>query len=116
MFPTPHKVVHVDRVKVGENAMGQALTEPRTRTRWVTSLRPRVNESGTAAALVDRVITEYTMVTPESDWTHGDSVTDARGRKFKVHGDVEDYNLGPFGFTPGYRVTLRRVNDGAQTA
>ncbi|QFP94802.1 head-to-tail stopper [Mycobacterium phage Marshawn] len=109
MFPTPFTVKHTTRVKVGENAAGQARTEPRTRDRKVTSLRPRVNEPGTAVADADRVLTEYTMLTPEPDWAHEDVVTDWRGREFKVDGEPEDYNGGPFGFTPGYRVTLRRA-------
>ena len=113
MFPTPHKVQHTTRVKVGENAAGQPRTEPRTRERSVTSLRKRVNEPGSEPAAADRVVTEYTMVTPESDWTHGDEITDWRGRTFTVHGDVDDYNGGPFGFRPGFIVTLRRVNNSA---
>ncbi|ALF01388.1 head-to-tail stopper [Mycobacterium phage LilPharaoh] len=109
MFPTPHKVTHTTSVKVGENAAGQPITETRTRERFVTSLRKRLNEPGAAAADADRVVVEYSMVTPESDWAHGDQVVDWRGRMFTVHGDVDDYNGGPFGFRPGYIVTLRKV-------
>ncbi|QAX95553.1 head-tail adaptor [Mycobacterium phage Nibb] len=109
MFPATHKVLHTTQVKVGENAAGQVKTEPRTRERFVVSLRSRVDEPGSAAADADQVLTEYTMVTPDPDWFHDDQVTDARGRKFLVQGEPEDYNLGPFGFTPGYRVTLRKV-------
>ncbi|AYR01079.1 head-to-tail stopper [Mycobacterium phage LeMond] len=109
MFPATHRVLHTTFVKVGENAAGQVKTEPRTRERFVVSLRSRVDEPGSAAADADLVTVEYTMVTPEPDWAHDDQVLDARGRKFVVHGEPEDYNLGPFGFTPGYRVTLRKV-------
>ncbi|ASR87184.1 head-to-tail stopper [Mycobacterium phage LastHope] len=108
-FPKPHKVLHTTYVKVGENAAGQPRTEPRTRERMVTSLRKRVNEPGTAAVDADQVVVEYTMVTDETDWAHDDLVEDWTGRKFKVHGDVDDYNGGPFGFRPGYIVTLRKV-------
>ncbi|QFG14061.1 head-tail adaptor [Mycobacterium phage Curiosium] len=109
MYPTPHKVTHTTYVKVGENAAGQPRTEPRTRERKVTSLRKRVNEPGAAATAADQVVVEYTMVTPESDWAHNDLVLDWRGREFKVHGEVDDYNGGGFGFRPGYIVTLRKV-------
>ena len=109
MYPKPHKVLHTTSVKVGENAAGQAKTEPRTRERRVTSLRKRVNEPGPTAVDADQVIVEYTMVTDESDWAHDDLVVDWHGRRFKVHGDVDDYGGGPFGFRPGYIVTLRRV-------
>ncbi|AHZ95574.1 head-to-tail stopper [Mycobacterium phage Paola] len=109
MFPTPHKVLHTETIIVGENAAGQPLTEERTRERWVSSLRKRVNDADMPVDLNGRVIVEYSMATPESDWTHGDLVEDAHGRRFTVHGDVEDYNLGPFGFKPGYIVILREV-------
>lgn len=108
-FPTPHKVLHTTNVKVGENAAGQPLTEPHTRERWVSSLRKRVNDVAWPAEKSGRVIVEYSMATPESDWAHDDLVVDKRGRKFKVYGDVEDYNQGPFGFEPGYLVILREV-------
>ncbi|AIM50346.1 head-to-tail stopper [Mycobacterium phage Omnicron] len=108
-FPTPHKVLHTETVVVGENAAGQPLTEPRTRERWVSSLRKRVNDPARPPELDGRVTVEYSMATPESDWAHGDLVEDEHGRRFTVHGDVEDYNLGPFGFKPGYIVILREV-------
>lgn len=109
MYPTPHTVTHRTFVKVGENAAGQARTEPRDNARKVSSLRPRRNDTGRAAALADRLITEYSMATPDYDWPHGSVVIDWHGREFTVHGDVEDFNGGPFGFAPGYLVTLRRV-------
>ncbi|WNM69526.1 head-to-tail stopper [Mycobacterium phage Syra333] len=109
MFPTPFTVQHTTTLKTGENAAGQPIVEPVTFPRKVTSLRPRVNEPGSAVADNAAVLTEYSMVTPENDWAHGDLVTDWHGRKFTVWGDVEDYNGGPFGFRPGYRVTLRKV-------
>ncbi|AEL19668.1 head-to-tail stopper [Mycobacterium phage Edugator] len=111
MFPTPHKVLHTTTVVVGENAAGQPITGDRTRERRVSSLRKRVNNADMPVDLNGRVIVEYSMATPESDWKHGDVVEDAHGRRFTVHGDVEDYNLGPFGFKPGYIVILREVVD-----
>ena len=41
---------------------------------------------------------------------HGDRVTVPGERlPFKVEGYPEDYNRGPFGFAPGYRLNLVRV-------
>ena len=41
---------------------------------------------------------------------HGDRVTVPGERlPFKVEGYPEDYNHGPFGFAPGYRINLVRV-------
>lgn len=111
MFPTPHKVTHRTRVKVGENAAGQAITEPHDTVRSVTSLRKRVNQPGATATLAGRVVIEYSMVTPDPDWAHGSTVIDWLGREFTVHGEVEDYNGGPFGFRPGYIVILHAVKD-----
>ncbi|ASR85026.1 head-to-tail stopper [Mycobacterium phage PhelpsODU] len=109
MFPTPFTVEHTTTLKTGENAAGQPVVEPVTFPRKVTSLRKRVNDPSMTPAEAGQVVTEYSMVTPESDWAHGDLVKDWLGRQFKVHGDVEDYNGGPFGFRPGYIVILRKV-------
>lgn len=117
MFPTIIPVMHRTFVKVGENAAGQDITEPSERRRLVCSLKSRRFETATHtdAALADRSVNVYSMVTPDSDWPHGSEVVDQYGRVFVVDGDAAGYNDGPFGFTPGFIVALRRVvqNDGA---
>lgn len=112
MFPTPFTVQHTRQGKTGENALGQdVLGDPQTVPRDVSSLRHRSTTVGTTGALKDRVIIEYSMATPDSDWTHGDTVTIPDGRDFIVEGGAQDFNSGPFGFEPGYLVTLRRVEE-----
>lgn len=110
-FPTPHRVLHTTSVQVGENAAGQPIVQEHTRERDVISLRKRVNDTARPVEKSGRVIVEYSMATPEPDWAHGDLVVDKRGRRFTVEDSVEDYNMGPFGFEPGYLVILREVKD-----
>lgn len=112
MFPTPHTVEHATASRSGENALGQAVVSFTTRQRPVIGWSPKTTEDGAAADLAGRVITEVYLSTPDGDWADGDTVTLPDGREFTVVGDPEDNNGGPFGFTPGYRVTLRRVHDG----
>ena len=110
MFPTPHIVEHSVPAVVGENALGQQITEMVTRQRAVIGWRPKSTDDGGSAVLAGRVTTELYLLTDEGDWHDGDIVTlPARG-DFVVVGDVEDYTTGPFGFAPGYRVMLRRVH------
>lgn len=110
MFPTPHTVDHTVYTKTGENALGQAVTEHVTQTRAVYGWSAKSTADGTEPALAGRVITEVNLLTPDGDWSDGDTVTLPDGREFVVVGDPDDNNSGPFGFAPGYRVTLRRVH------
>lgn len=110
MFPTPHTVTHTTRVSVGENALGQPVVETTTAQRDVYGWSPKQSDDGGEPTLAGRVITEINLLTPDGDWVDGDTVTLPDGRDFVVVGDPDDNNAGPFGFTPGYRVTLRRVH------
>lgn len=110
MFPTPHTVTHATRSAAGENALGQPVVQTVTAERPVFGWSPKNTDDGGDAVLAGRVITEIYLLTPDGDWSDGDTVTLPDGRDFVVVGDVEDNNAGPFGFTPGYRVTLRRVH------
>lgn len=112
MFPTPHTVEHLERAVTGENALGQITTSHVSRTRSVYGWQPRLNTDGKSADLADRVITELLLLAPEGDWADGDKVVIPGRGEFVVHGEPEDFTTGPFGFTPGYRVTLRKVTDG----
>jgi len=112
MFPTPFTVTHVHRLQTGENMLGQAITSETSTVRAVYGWSPRNTTDGGDAATASRVITEVNLLTPDGDWGDGDTVTLPDGRAFMVVGDPDDLNAGPFGFSPGYRVTLRRVHDG----
>ena len=109
MFPLLHTVTHTTRTVDGENALGQATVTEDSQTRSVYGWSPRNTDDGGDAVTAARVITEVNLLTPDGDWTDGDTVTLPDGRAFVVVGDPDDNNAGPFGFTPGYRVTLRRV-------
>ena len=110
VFPTPHTVDHSSVTVVGENALGQVVTEKVTRSRAVFGWSFKSTSDGGTAPLAGRVHTEVALLTPEPDWRDGDIVTLPDRGDFVVIGDPEDFNTGPFGFTPGYRVTLRRVH------
>lgn len=112
MYPTPHTVTHLRRVTDGENALGQTLVTYEAVTRAVYGWSTKtVTDGGGNPELADRTITELALLTPDGGWSDGDKVTMPDGREFTVIGDQSDSNTGPFGFTPGYRVTLRRVHD-----
>lgn len=110
MFPTPHTVTHTVRATTGENALGQKVTGSTSVSRRVYGWSPKQSDDGGDAVLAGRVITDINLLTPDGDWADGDTVTLPDGRDFVVVGDPLDNNGGPFGFTPGYVVTLRRVH------
>lgn len=110
MFPAPHTVTHTTRVQTDENALGQPVTETVSVSRRVFGWSPKQSDDGGEPTLAGRVITEINLLTADGDWVDGDTVTLPDGRVFVVVGDPEDNNGGPFGFTPGYLVTLRRVH------
>lgn len=112
MFPTPHTVTHARRTTSGENALGQPIATFTSADRAVYGWSPKITDSADNPALADRTITEVSLLTPDGDWADGDLVTLPDGREFTVFGEPADSNAGPFGFRPGYRVTLRRVHDG----
>ncbi|AXH46851.1 head-tail adaptor [Mycobacterium phage Aminay] len=112
MFPTIHTVKHTTERKVGENALGQALTEPTTIERAVYGWRPKLARDGATAELDGRTVTELYLLMPDGDYADGDTIELPGDKQYVVHGEVEDFNHGPFGFAPGYRLTMRRVHDG----
>jgi hypothetical protein len=115
LFPTLHTVTHAVADVTGTNALGQATVELTSQSRSVFGWSPKVNADGSTPVMAGRVITEVYLLTPDGDYSDGDIVTLPDGRDFIVVGEPEDNNVGPFGFTPGYKVTLRRVHDGPTT-
>lgn len=111
MFPAPHTVTHAVAEVTGTNALGQPTVELVAQSRNVFGWSPKVNADGSTAVMAGRVITEVYLLTPDGDYSDGDIVTLPDGRDFTVVGEPEDNNGGPFGFTPGYKVTLHRVHD-----
>ena len=112
MFPAPWTISHTVAEVTGQNALGQDTVELVTTSRTVFACSPKVNTDGSTTVMAGRVITELYMMTRDGDYSDGDIVTLPDGRDFTVVGEPENNNLGPFGFAPGYKVTLRRVHDG----
>jgi hypothetical protein len=112
LFPTPFTVEHSSQVVTGENALGQAVAEFVTQTRAVYGWSTKSATDGSGADMAGRVTTEVSLLTPDSDWRDGDLVTLPLLGQFTVRGGVHDMSTGPFGFSPGYKVSLRKVQDG----
>lgn len=110
MFPTPFTVTRARPVTTGHNALGQPVTTAQSVQRRVYGWSAKKNDDGGTPVLDGRVITEVSLLAPDGDWLDGDTVTLPNGQDYIVVGDPEDNNAGPFGFTPGYKVTLRRVH------
>lgn len=112
MFPTPFTVTHSVRVTGAADALGQPTITYTSTTRpvigWSTKV---VTDGGGDPSMAGRTITEVSLLTDAGDWSDGDKVTLPDGREFIIKGDPSDSNTGPFAFTPGYRVTMRRVHD-----
>lgn len=121
-IPEPFDVTHWTRPKLGKNPAGQVrYGEPVPRARKVRGFVPAGDSEGIiqastgvqyAARTAGRTLTELVMLDDEGDWPADSAVELWDGRKFEVNGPVRDYNLGPFGFKPGYAIDLRRVTDG----
>lgn len=110
----PFEVTHWIRPKQGTNPAGQTrYGEPVPQARTVRGFQPAGEVEIRAAQLAGRTITDLVMLTADADWPADSMVELWDGRKFEVNGDVQDFNLGPFGFAPGYAVNLRKVTDGA---
>lgn len=70
---------------------------------WATAgADQEIRPTGTG---VDRDVDLYA---PDADYSPRDRVT-LRGTVFRVVGWPEDYDTGPFGYEPGSRVNLKRV-------
>lgn len=114
MFPKPHSVKHSVTAGTVVNALGQLVTERgEPRERAVMGWHVTSAHDGGSAVLDSRITTEATLLTDEPDWFDGDVVELPGLGDFVVHGDAISCNDGPFGFTPGYKVMLRRVDHGS---
>lgn len=113
-IPEPFAVTLWKRPKAGKNAAGQTVYgEPVATPRKVRGFQPAEETEVQSAQLAGRKITVLVMLTKDGDWPSDAKVELWDGRTFEVNGDVQDYNLGPFDFEPGYAVNLRKVTDGA---
>lgn len=108
----PFDVTHWTRAVIGKTPAGQKkYGEPVPRARKVRGFQPAGDEENRTAQLAGRTITDVLMLTADGDWP-ADSKVEFGDQTFEVNGRVQNYNLGPFDFEPGYAVPLREVNDG----
>lgn len=112
-LPEPFSVTHWTRPVIGRNPAGQKkYGDPVPRARTVRGFQPAGEEENQTAQLAGRKVTELVMLTADGDWPADSMVELEDGRQFEVNGDVQDFNLGPFGFQAGFAVNLRKVTDG----
>lgn len=114
IVPEPFEVTHWTRPRLpGKTPAGQVrYGEPVPRQRFVRGFEPAGAQEIQTSQLAGRKVTELLMMTAEGDWPSDSVVVLWDGRRFEVNGDVRDENLGPYGFTPGFVVPLRRVTNG----
>lgn len=108
MFPTPFSVQRIRRTKTGSNALKQPTYSDSVSTVAVYGWQPVSEVERHTAALSGRTVTDLKLLSPTGDFLPTDAVV-INGVTYEVDGLVEDYNHGPFGFTPGYAIGLRRV-------
>ena len=108
-FPARHTVQQLRYEQGGTDAHGNPVdgfASPEDVQVYGWSV-PQSDEPGVSGQ--DRVIVDVKLFAPESvTVTHRDRFVLPTGT-YEVSGEVEDYNHGPFGWTPGVVVNLRRV-------
>lgn len=108
MFPTPHTVTRIRRTPSGENALGQQIYSETSTLVAVYGWEPTSETERHTAVLAGQATTELKLLSPTDDFLPSDAVV-INGVTYEVGGDVADYNSGPFGFTPGFVIGLRKV-------
>lgn len=111
MFPTPWVALHHPYIAGATDAHGNeteawevaAVSVPVYG--WATPGSD--TEINVRRTLVERDLDLYS---PTNPFGPKDRVM-LGGQMFEVVGYAEDYNHGPFGFTPGYRINLNRAVD-----
>lgn len=81
---------------------------PTTRSERVYGWAPAGAMEDTDAR--QRVEHDLDLYAPPSFTTSATDKIVVLGASYDVVGNVEDFNYGPFGFTPGVRVNLKRVS------
>jgi hypothetical protein len=107
-FPTPWTVDVLPYVGTTEDAYGNETptwaTTPVTRS--VYGWGPAGLNETTASR--DTVTADLELLAPSDFYVGPKDHVRVLGQTYEVQGGVESYDFGPFGFTPGVRVNLRR--------
>jgi hypothetical protein len=116
-FPTPNTVALHVRSGVGEDDHGNEidvytppLDEPGTPHQVIGWSTPSSTEPLLAGH--DRVVVDVELLAPPGFPAKPHDVIDlpdSPAGRFEVVGEVRDFTRGPFGFTPGGVLNLRRV-------
>lgn len=110
-YPTPHTVSRIRRTKTGENALGQPIYSDTATPVAVYGWQPTNQQERYTAELAGRTVSDLKLLSPTGDFKSSDAVV-IDGVTYEVDGEVEDFTHGPFGFTPGFAIGLRRVSRG----
>ena len=108
-FPTPYRVQHLARLTGGVDEMGDPIPEgfaapvEKPVYGWAP---PTADQS--IRATDTGVKRDYDLYSPDGFTKPRDRVS-IEGMLFDVVGWPEDFNHGPFGWKPGYRINLVRV-------
>lgn len=107
-FPTPWTVDVLPYVGTAEDAYGNETPT------WATTPVVRSVYGWAPAGTNESNASRHTVTADLELYGPSDFTVDPRdhvrilGMTYEVQGDVESYDYGPFGFTPGVRVNLRR--------
>ena len=105
---TPWSVDVVPYIGTVENEYGNTVDA------WATIPVPTPVYGWAPAGTNESTASRQTVTADLELYAPSDFVVDPRdririlGKTYEVQGDVEDFDHGPFGFTPGVRVNLRR--------
>lgn len=116
MFPTPWAVLVHEATDGAEDAHGNPVRtwvprpNPDPVYGWGPPSTGRTGEPFEANRNV--IETDLEVYTPPTFTCRAIDRIEVNGLMYDVVGEVEDFNHGPFGFTPGNRVSLKRYTEG----
>jgi len=110
-FPALFTVTKVKRTKTGEDSLGQPTYDETRDDRKVYCWYGAVDDEKLVAEYGDRVINALVILGPDGDYEPHDAI-EVDGNTYEVMGYPINYNTGPFGYAPGFKVVLQRVTDG----
>lgn len=98
---------YVEGVEDAHGNVNESWTEPENVL--VYSIAPAsLTESSDGTR--DAVISGLTVLAPPTVTVDAKDVVVIDGDEYEVAGDMGDWNRGPFGFTPGNTINLRKVS------
>lgn len=106
-----HPVTVHTRELTGRDSHRKPVYEDVDREALVAAWYPPTADATRFTGTRDAVIHDLdVLATTDLGVKHNDHITIA-GKKYRVEGDPEDFNHGPFGYQPGYRISLFRAEE-----